>query len=191
MQIRLLKTRVLPVYLGQKIGLVSDVIFRDRWIIGMARIMKGWSQEQGRAVFDWVVNNQMAGQFREDVLTRLGEHKQKGDRVVLVSGMFDTWGQAFARRVGAYAVLGSKLAYENGVCTGKVVGNAVVGPRKLDAIHGYLEANGFSSDLSSCYGYADSFSDVSLLEAVGHGVATHPDEELSAVAEERGWEILS
>ncbi len=189
MQIRLLKTRVLPVYLGQKLGLVSDVIFRDRWIVGMARIMKGWSQEQARVVFDWVVN-EMAGQLREDVLTRLGEHKQKGDQVVLVSGMFDAWGQAFARRVGAYGVLGSKLAYENGVCTGKLVGKAVVGPRKLDAIHGYLAANGFSSDLSSCYGYADSFSDVSLLEAVGHGVATYPDEELRVVAEKRGWEIL-
>ena len=189
-RVRMEKLRFVPVYLGNKLNLVSDVSFRHRWITGMARLMQGWTREQTRSVFDWIVNDCMDDLFHEDVLARLQEHQEAGDHVVLVSGMFEGLVQAFAGRVGADGAIGTRLAFVDDVCAGQIDGPSVMGPRKLSAIHHYLADCGFSRDLSSCYGYADSFSDVPLLEAVGHGVATYPDDNLRSLAVEHGWDIL-
>ena len=53
--------------------------------------------------------------------------------------------------------------------------------RELAEEHGY--------DLSASYAYSDSFTDLPMLELVGHPVAVNPDGELRAVATERGWPI--
>jgi phosphoserine phosphatase len=39
-------------------------------------------------------------------------------------------------------------------------------------------------------GYADSYSDVPMLSAVAHPVATYPDDQLRAYAQQRQWEIF-
>ena len=47
-----------------------------------------------------------------------------------------------------------------------------------------------SDDLSGVHGYADSYSDVPMLTAVGSPVATYPDDQLRAHALTQGWAIL-
>ena len=44
-------------------------------------------------------------------------------------------------------------------------------------------------DLSRSYAYADSISDLPMLEAVGIPVAVNPDARLHAAAKEKGWQI--
>ena len=43
--------------------------------------------------------------------------------------------------------------------------------------------------MSECVAYADSSSDLPLLEAVGHPVAVNPDAKLAATARKRGWHV--
>ncbi len=190
MRLRLAMARVLPVYAGKKLKLNDDVLFRHQWVSTMAWLVKGWSRDKLQSVCDWVVNDQMESLLRQDVLQHLQQHKTDGYRVVLVSGMFDVLVQSFVQRVGADAGIGSVLDFQQDVCAGKIRGETVMGPRKLDSMRRYLVENKFSGDLKACYGYADSYSDVPLLEAVGHSVATYPDASLRAVAEARGWTIL-
>jgi fatty acyl-CoA reductase len=44
-------------------------------------------------------------------------------------------------------------------------------------------------DLHRSYAYADSISDLPMLEAVGNPVAVNPDRRLAAAARSRGWQI--
>jgi phosphoserine phosphatase len=44
-------------------------------------------------------------------------------------------------------------------------------------------------DLSRSYAYADSISDLPMLEAVGNPVAVNPDKRLLAAAQDREWQI--
>jgi phosphoserine phosphatase len=44
-------------------------------------------------------------------------------------------------------------------------------------------------DLSRSYAYADSISDLPMLEAVGNPVVVNPDGRLQKAAKERGWQI--
>jgi len=46
-------------------------------------------------------------------------------------------------------------------------------------------------DLKQSRAYSDSFSDLSMLEAVGFPVAVNPDRRLRRVARERGWPMLA
>ena len=45
-------------------------------------------------------------------------------------------------------------------------------------------------DWEASYGYADSYTDIPLLEAMGKPVAVYPDERLAAHARGQGWEII-
>ncbi len=49
----------------------------------------------------------------------------------------------------------------------------------------YADANGF--DLAESVAYADSSSDLPLLEAVGFPVAVNPETRLASLAIKRGW----
>ena len=44
-------------------------------------------------------------------------------------------------------------------------------------------------DLNRSYAYADSISDLPMLEAVGNPVAINPDRRLAAAAMSRSWQI--
>ena len=51
----------------------------------------------------------------------------------------------------------------------------------------YADAEGLS--LVESVAYADSASDLPMLEAVGHPVAVNPETKLAAIARKRGWHV--
>ena len=69
-----------------------------------------------------------------------------------------------------------------------MVGPFCYGEGKVEAIRQIASWEGF--DLSQCYAYSDSISDLPMLEAVGHPVAVNPDGRLNEIALSRGWPIV-
>jgi alcohol-forming fatty acyl-CoA reductase len=51
----------------------------------------------------------------------------------------------------------------------------------------YAEAHGLN--LAECVAYADSTSDLPMLEAAGYPVAVNPETKLAAIARKRGWHV--
>jgi putative phosphoserine phosphatase/1-acylglycerol-3-phosphate O-acyltransferase len=183
--------KFMPVYLGHKINLVSDSAFRDKWLRTMAGALAGMSRQEITTMYEDVLDNYMGHLYHDDVTARLKQHTENGASVVLVSGMFIEMVEMIAERIGAAGAIGSRMAYDaEGIATGSIDGETCVGARKLDFIRRYLEVHHPETDLSACYGYADSYSDRSLLAAVGHSVATYPDEGMRDIAESNGWEII-
>ncbi len=189
-KVRWEKIRFIPTYYGNKLGLVSDVTFRHHWIVGMARLFKGWKRASVQKVFDRIVNQELADTYYPKILDRVAYHKQQGHLVILVSGMFDMLVQTFAERVGADIGLGTELAFNSDVCAGKITGPSFMGARKVDAVNRALAARQIEPDFAQSYAYADSFSDIPLLASVGHPVATYPEQKLRTHAENQGWDIL-
>ena len=62
------------------------------------------------------------------------------------------------------------------------------GPFKADAMRELAETDGL--DLSASYAYSDSYTDLPMLEAVGHPVVVNPDRVLAKVAKEREWDVM-
>jgi HAD superfamily hydrolase (TIGR01490 family) len=152
----------------------------------MARLMKGWSRARVDALFDRIVFDDFGDRFRPDVAARLREHSASGERVVLVSGMFDGFAARFARMLGAETGIGTILDFDGDTCTGAIRGRGCAGDEKPRFMQRFLATD----DLSQTHGYADSYSDVPMLSAVGSPVATYPDEQLRAHALAQGWAIL-
>ena len=120
-----------------------------------------------------------------DALECLREHKRMGHRVVLLSGALDFLLDPLKDL--ADDVLCASLAEENGAYTGELSGAPVAGEARARMLASFARRRGV--DLHSSYAYADSISDLPMLEAVGNPVAVNPDRRLAAAARDRGWQL--
>jgi alcohol-forming fatty acyl-CoA reductase len=120
-----------------------------------------------------------------DALACLREHKRRGHRVVLLSGALDFLLDPLKDL--ADDVLCASLAEEDGVYTGELSGAPVAGEARARMLASFARRRGV--DLSRSYAYADSISDLPMLEAVGNPVAVNPDRRLAGAARSKGWKI--
>jgi HAD superfamily hydrolase (TIGR01490 family) len=114
-------------------------------------------------------------------------HLDEGERVWLVTAAPIEIARIIARRLGLTGALGTVAEHEDGVYTGRLVGDMLHGPAKAEAIKALADREGL--DLARCSAYSDSFNDLSMLSLVGHPCAVNPDARLRAHAKQQGWRI--
>jgi HAD superfamily hydrolase (TIGR01490 family) len=112
----------------------------------------------------------------------------EGRRVMLATSSIDFIVAPLAEHLGVDRVLATTLEFQDGVCTGRLVGQPMFRGDKKDAVLAWLREN--DMDPRSCSFYSDSAYDLPLLEAVGHPVAVNPDRRLRRIARDRGWELI-
>ena len=123
--------------------------------------------------------------YRE-ALDQAAAHRGRGEPVFVVSGALQEVVDVLVSKLGLDGGLGSRAEIADGVFTGRLE-RRLLGLAKADAL-GELAAAA-SLELPSSTAYSDSYSDVPMLETVGHPVAVNPDRELRRVAGERGWPV--
>ena len=114
-------------------------------------------------------------------------HLDAGQRVFLVTATPVELARIIAKRLGLTGALGTVAEVEDGVYTGRLVGEPLHGPSKAEAVKALAELEGL--DLARCTAYSDSVNDIPMLSAVGTGVAINPDTGLREAARENGWEV--
>jgi HAD superfamily hydrolase (TIGR01490 family) len=114
-------------------------------------------------------------------------HLDAGQRVWLVTAAPVELASLVARRLGLTGALGTVSEIDDGVYTGRLVGEPLHGPAKAEAILALADREGL--DLAQCSAYSDSANDLPMLTTVGHPVAVNPDARLKRIARENGWEI--
>jgi alcohol-forming fatty acyl-CoA reductase len=145
----------------------------------------GWKPTRARHLGQESFPGFTLSRIYPDALACLRKHKQMGHRVVLLSGALDFLLDPL--RDLADDVLCASLAEEEGVYTGELSGAPVAGEARARMLASYARKRGV--DLHRSYAYADSISDLPMLEAVGNPVAVNPDRRLAAAAKDRGWQI--
>lgn len=115
------------------------------------------------------------------------QHLDSGQRVWLITATPVELARLVARRLGLTGALGTVAEAEDGVYTGRLVGEPLHGPAKAEAVKALAEREGL--DLSRCAAYSDSANDIPLLSLVGHPVAVNPDPDLKRYAKEHGWPV--
>ena len=113
-------------------------------------------------------------------------HLRAGDFCVIVSASPHELVEAVAAALGVHRAVGTRLEMHAGQLTGRLDGPFCYGVGKLEA----LEREVGLLDLSSATGYADSGSDLPLLERCGTAVAVNPDAELRRWARSHDWPIV-
>lgn len=114
-------------------------------------------------------------------------HLDAGQQVWLVTATPIELAQVIAKRLGLTGALGTVAESENGVFTGRLVGDVLHGLGKAHAVRTLAVREGLN--LKRCSAYSDSHNDVPMLSLVGTAVAINPDSDLRELAKNRGWEI--
>ncbi|MDQ4062321.1 MAG: HAD-IB family hydrolase, partial [Actinomycetota bacterium] len=146
---------------------------------------KGWKPARARALGKESFSGYVLKRLHPEALATLRAHKEAGHRVVLLSGALDFVLAPFKDL--ADDVLTARLEEENGVYTGELSGAPIAGEARARMLASFARRRNL--DLSRSYAYADSISDLPMLEAVGNPVAVNPDGRLQKAARERGWRI--
>ena len=96
--------------------------------------------------------------------------------------------EPLASALAMTGAVGTRGKVVDGRLTDELEGPFVYGAGKAEAIKDLASERAY--DLSQCYAYTDSISDLPMLQAVGHPVTVNPDGELERIAYERGWPVV-
>lgn len=117
-------------------------------------------------------------------IRRVREHRAAGHQTLLITGALDV-AIGPLRPLFDDVVCASLDERPDGTFRGELVDVPPTGEARAQVLFDYADANGF--DLSEAVAYADSTSDLAMLEAVGFPVAVNPETRLAALARKRGW----
>lgn len=116
-------------------------------------------------------------------IRRVREHKRAGHRTVLITGALDFVVKPLEPLFDD--IIAAEMSSTNGRYDGELRNVPPTGETRAQVLMDYAEANGF--DLRQTVAYADSTSDLPMLEAVGFPVAVNPETRLATLARKRGW----
>ena len=118
-------------------------------------------------------------------IRRIREHRSAGHRTILITAA----AEAFVRPLVPLfdLVIGCELEVRDGRSTGFMSSPPLVGEARAAWLRRYAGQEGV--DLTHSYAYADSYSDLPLLRAVGNPVVVTPDSALYRYARRRRWPI--
>jgi HAD superfamily hydrolase (TIGR01490 family) len=153
----------------------------------LAALCKGWKVEQVQQIVAETLEELINPYVYAEAAILIGEHQAAGRDVVLVSASGDEMVRPIGALLGVTDIIATRMGIVDGRFSGEVEFYAA-GSRKVDGVRELADERGY--DLSECYAYSDSSSDLPLLEAVGHPSAVNPDRTLRRVALERSWPVL-
>jgi HAD superfamily hydrolase (TIGR01490 family) len=149
--------------------------------------IEGRSTAELIAVGEEIYDDIIADKIWPGTRTLAQMHLDAGQQVWLVTATPYELADTIARRLGFTGALGTVAESENGVFTGRLVGDILHGVGKAHAVRQLAIREGLN--LKRCTAYSDSYNDVPMLSLVGTAVAINPDTHLRELARERGWEI--
>jgi alcohol-forming fatty acyl-CoA reductase len=117
-------------------------------------------------------------------LRRVREHRAQGHRTILITGALDFAVEGL-RPLFDEIVAARMTVRSDGTYSGELSHVPPTGETRAQILADYAASEG--AELDQCVAYADSTSDLPLLEAVGFPVAVNPETRLAAIARKRGW----
>ena len=151
------------------------------------KILKGFSVQELQQLVGGAMETVLRPLVYEEPLRLIQQHRERGERVYIVSATLQEIVQHIADDLGFDGAIGSTCEIVDGAYTGRTL-RAAHGVGKADAVRALAAAEGF--DLAESTAYSDSYSDVPFLEVVGHPIAANPDRKLRRIAAERGWPVV-
>lgn len=154
----------------------------------LTQMCVGWDVEQVRSIVKETLHDIVNPLVFSEAADLIAGHRALGHDVVVVSASGEEMVHPIGELLGADYAIGTRMAEDDGKFTGEL-DFYCYGENKVVAIERIAREQGY--DLSQCFAYSDSSTDVPMLGAVGHPTAINPDRALRKEATERGWPVLS
>ncbi|MEU4066610.1 HAD-IB family hydrolase [Streptomyces wedmorensis] len=155
----------------------------------LSALCKGWNVAQVKELVAETLHDLIDPIIYDEAASLIEEHHAAGRDVVIVSTSGAEVVEPIGEMLGADRVVATRMVVgDDGCFTGEVEYYAY-GPTKAEAVRELAESEGY--DLSRCFAYSDSATDIPMLEAVGHPYAVNPDRTLRREAAAREWPVLA
>ena len=154
----------------------------------MSQLCAGWDVATVREIVTDTLLNIVNPLVYGEAVALIEEHRLAGRDIVIVSASGAEVVEPIGQLLGADRVIATRMEIVDGRYTGNIDYYAYA-EEKARAITELAETTGY--ELSACYAYSDSITDVHMLRVVGHPSAVNPDKELRRVAQTNGWPVLS
>jgi HAD superfamily hydrolase (TIGR01490 family) len=152
------------------------------------RVTRGWERETIAALVADTLTDVIDPIVYAEALELIHEHRAAGRLVFLVSASPEEIVRPLGVYLGVDRVIASRARLDDLAGVAAEVEFYAYGPYKAEAVEAVAEEEGL--DLSDCYAYSDSITDLPLLRTVGHPFAVNPDRDLARVAKLEDWPVL-
>ncbi|WP_230487181.1 HAD-IB family hydrolase [Nocardioides anomalus] len=159
---------------------------RSDFLRGIYREYDGARLADLDAVVDEHLTSHVLSRLSPDAVRRIREHRAAGHETVLITGAIRPLTRPLLPLFD-HIEAADLATDERGVCTGYLASSPLVGESRAAWMQSYAAERGI--DMKASYAYADSHSDLPLLEAVGHPVAVRPDVPLYRHARRSHWDV--
>ncbi len=148
--------RVFPSILGYFSGLIGNQEIKERLLF---ETVGGWEEEWLVEKGQEFAKKRLPSLIRPKALERIRWHKERGDRIVLISASLIYYLRPWADIVGIKEVIGVELEIADGRITGKLLGKNCYGAEKVRRLKELLDISNFDE----IYAYGDSRGDREML----------------------------
>ncbi len=150
-------------------------------------LTKGWEAERIRHLVRETMEETIAPLAYQEALDLIAAHRRAGRDVWIISSSGEEIVEPFSDYLGVSNVIATRSGIDDdGRYDGTLEFYAYAGA-KATAIRQVAEARGY--DLSRCFAYSDSITDLPMLAVVGRPTAVNPDKELRAAAAAMDWPV--
>ena len=155
----------------------------------MGTWLKGLSGDVIEKLSEEVVDKYLLIAIRPEINTEISFHKSENAQTVILSSAIASICEPIGKYLSVDDIICTTMEVANGVLTGNPVGKFCFEDEKRLRLISYCEKNHYA--LSDAWYYADSVSDLPVLEAVGNPVCVSPDKKLKRIAHEKDWKIYN
>jgi HAD superfamily hydrolase (TIGR01490 family) len=155
----------------------------------MAAWMKGVGVKELDLLAKKIVENYLLKRIRPEIVSEIAKHKEQGLKLGILSAALDVICEPIAKHLHITDVLiCSKVQAKNQVYTGKIEGKLCYAEQKKIQLEKYCDDKHLQ--LNEIIYYADSISDMDVMQSVGYPICVSPDRKLRAYARLKSWETL-
>ncbi len=145
------------------------------------------SSDEMRVLADEHFQQRVQEYIFPQAIKEIAKYDQQGISTLLLTGTNRIIAEPIASYLGINTLLATEPEIKNGLFTGKIDGPFLMKGGSLKSASDICISR--SIELSHVTFYADSITDVTLLEKVGFPVVINPKQNLRAIAEANHWRI--
>jgi len=163
------------------------IVRNPRKIVSFAySFIKGKSISEIDIIMNDFFNNSLKNNLFPGAINEIEKFKMENDDIVLISNASSIVVKPLAEFLCIKKYFCTELDTNNGIYSGKIVGDIMYGENKKNTIIKYAKDNGYRLD--EAYAYGDHISDLYVLDIVGHPVVVNPISSLDRIAMKRHWQ---
>lgn len=178
---------LVPRYIGYKAKVYPESTLKKQSMHEYLKAFDGLSGDELSTYFR-DVSKEMKDDFNVKVVEELKQHRADGVHVMVVSGAYTMFLKSAIDHLPVDTVIGTEIMLARQTVNAEQAIDHVNGIRKTEKVYEALQDE--KIDWENSYAYADSYSDIPVLELVGNPVVVQPDKKLEAIAMARNWKVI-